>query len=121
MGTFKDLAIYKKSFAVAMDIFSVSASFPKEERYSLTDQIRRSSRSVSVNLGEGYRKRIYRKHFIAKLTDSDMENLETSIWLDFALACGYINEAQHKDLLERNEEVGRMLGHMLQFPEKYGS
>ena len=87
MGTFKDLIVYKKAFALAMEIFEMTKSFPKEEKYSLIDQIRRSSRSVCANLGEGYRKRRYVAHFVAKTTDSDMENTETQVWLDFSLAC----------------------------------
>ncbi len=81
---FKKLLAYQKSFELAMFVFEISKSFPKEETYSLTDQIRRSSRSVSANIAEAYRKRIYPKHFISKLTDADGENSETSTWLDFA-------------------------------------
>jgi four helix bundle protein len=84
---FKKLLAYQRSFELAMLIFEVSKSFPKEETYSLTDQIRRSFRSVSANIAEAYRKRIYPKHFTSKLTDADGENSETSTWLDFALAC----------------------------------
>ena len=87
---FKKLISYQKSFDLAMSIFEVSKSFPKEETYSLTDQIRRSSRSVCANISEAYRKRRYPKHFISKLTDADGENSETNTWLDFALACYYI-------------------------------
>lgn len=121
MGNYRDLKIYQKSFDLAMEIFHESKSFPKEEIYSLTDQIRRSSRSVSVNVGEGYRKRQYQKHFVAKVSDADMENTETSIWLDFALACEYIDEDSHHKLQTQNQEIGRLLGHMLNNPEKYGS
>ncbi len=87
---FKKLLAYQKGFDLAMSIFEISKSFPKEELYSLTDQIRRSSRSVNANIAEAYRKRRYPKHFTSKLTDSDSENSETHTWLDFALACGYI-------------------------------
>ncbi len=121
MSNYKDLKVYQKAFDLAMEIFRESKSFPKEETYSLTDQIRRSSRSVSVNVGEGYRKRQYQKHFVAKVSDADMENTETSIWLDFALACEYIDNELHKRLQSQNEEIGRLLGHMLNNPEKYGS
>ena len=89
---FKDLLAYQKSFSLAMEIYKISQAFPKEEKYSLTDQIRRSSRSVSMNLAEAYRKRRYTKHFISKLTDSDAENSETNVWLDFALECEYISK-----------------------------
>lgn len=120
MGTFKDLTAYRKAFDTAMEIFEISKRFPKEEVYSLTDQVRRSSRSVCVNLGEGYRKRLYPKHFVSKVSDADMENSETSIWLDFALACNYLDEETHTRLQTLNEEVGKLLGHMLKYPEKYG-
>lgn len=121
MGTFKDLTAYRKAFDTAMEIFEISKRFPKEEVYSLTDQVRRSSRSVCVNLGEGYRKRLYPKHFVSKVSDADMENSETSIWLDFALACKYLDEETHTQLQTLNEEVGKLLGHMLKYPEKYGA
>ncbi len=88
---FQDLLAYQKSFSLAMKIFEITKSFPKEEMYSLTDQIRRSSRSVPANIAEGYRKRVYPKHFHSKLTDSDAENSETQVWLEFALKCNYIN------------------------------
>lgn len=84
---FKKLLAYQKAFELAMSIFEITKSFPKEEMYSLTDQIRRRSRSVNANRSETYRKRRYPKHFISKLTDSDGENSETSTWLDFALKC----------------------------------
>ncbi len=87
---FKKLLAYQKGFDLVMSIFEISKSFPKEETYSLTDQIRRSSRSVNDNIAEAYRKRKYPRHFISKFTDSDGENSETSTWLDFALECQYI-------------------------------
>ena len=83
-GTFRDLDAFKLAFEQAIDIFEISKKFPGEEKYSLTDQVRRSSRSVCTNIGEGYRKRKYPAHFVSKITDSDMENAETQIWLDFA-------------------------------------
>ncbi len=119
-GNFKDLGVYKKSFDLAMDIFKTSKHFPKEETYSLTDQIRRSSRSVTTSIAESYRKRQYIAHFLSKVSDADMENSETQVWLDFALACHYISEDVHRDLLRKSEEVGRMLYHMLTYPQKYG-
>ena len=88
---FQDLLAYKKSFALEMKIFEISKTFPKEERYSLTDQIRRSSRSVSANIAESYAKRLYPKYFINKLTDSDAENLETQVWVEYAMECQNIN------------------------------
>lgn len=116
---FRQTKVYQKGFALAMGIFEISKTFPKEELYSLTDQIRRSSRSVCICLAEAYRKKIYPAHFLAKLTDSDMENSETLTWLDFALACSYINQETYEDLKLKNEEVGRLLGHMIANPEKY--
>ena len=89
---YRDLLAYKKSFSLAMQIFEVSKGFPKEEKYSLTDQIRRSSRSVTVTITEAYRKRVYPKNFLSKLTDTEAENSETQVWLDFAIACGYLEE-----------------------------
>lgn len=115
----KQTRVYKIAFELAMDIFEISKKFPKEETYSLTDQIRRSSRSVCINLAEGYRKKRYPAHFIAKITDSDMENSETSGWLDFALACKYITEETFNNLIKKNEEIGRLLNHMINNPDKY--
>jgi four helix bundle protein len=92
MESFKDLIVYKKAFGQAMGVFELTKSFPKEEKYSLIDQIRRSSRSVCASLAEGYRKRQYPAHFVSKISDSDMENSETQVWLDFSLACNYIND-----------------------------
>lgn len=87
-----------------MEIFHLSKSFPNEEKYSLTDQIRRSSRSVCANLAEAYRKKRYINHFISKLTDCDGENSETNVWLEFALQCEYISQQQYNELTERNQE-----------------
>jgi len=117
--SFRDLTVYKKAFELAMEIFEVSKTFPKEERYSLTDQIRRSSRSVCSCIAEAYRKRSYPAYFISKSSDSDMENSETQSWLDFALACQYVNDEAFKKLLSKSEEVGRMLNHMVEHSEKY--
>lgn len=120
MGSFKDLIAYKKSFALAMDIYNISKKFPKEETYSLTDQMRRSSRSVSANLAEGYRKRVYPAYFLSKMVDCDGENSETQVWLDFAAACSYITEEEHQALTIKSDEVGKLLYHLIHFPEKYG-
>ena len=102
-----------------MDIFSLTKSFPDEEKYGLTSQIRRSSRSVCFSIAEAYRKRIYPAHFVSKTTDADMENSEAQVWLDFALSCKYINKEIYVELKERSEEVGKMLNHMIDNPEKY--
>ena len=103
-----------------MFIFEISKSFPKEETYSLTDQIRRSSRSVSANIAEAYRKRIYPKHFTSKLTDADGENSETNTWLDFALACNYLDKEKHLELTEQGKEVGKLINYMINNPSKFG-
>jgi four helix bundle protein len=116
---FKETTVYKKSFAVAMEIFEISKSFPKEERYSLTDQVRRSSRSVVANLAEAYRKRQYPAHFVSKISDCDMENSETAVWIDFAFACNYIDKVVQEKLLFQNEEIGKLLHHMMTNPDKY--
>lgn len=117
---YQDLLAYKKGFEVAMEIFEATKSFPSEEKYSLTDQIRRSSRSVCANIAEAYRKRIYPNHFISKLTDSNAENSETQTWLEFALACKYINEITFNDLSSKNKEVGKLINYMILNPTKFG-
>lgn len=117
---FKKLLAYQKSFEQAMLIFEISKTFPKEETYSLTDQIRRSSRSVCANLSEAYRKRKYIKHFISKLTDADSENSETNTWLDFAFACKYISNEDYINLSEAGNEVGKLINFMINNPEKFG-
>jgi four helix bundle protein len=117
---FQDLLAYKKSFALAMKIFNISKNFPREEIYSLTDQIRRSSRSVPANIAEAYRKRIYPKHFYSKLTDSDGENSETQVWLEFALGCKYISNESYIELLAETIEIGKLINYMLLNPEKFG-
>lgn len=119
MGTYNDLEVFKKAYQLAMDIFEVSKSFPKEEKFSLTDQIRRSSRSVCANFGEAYRRRKYPAHFISKLTDSDAESTETDIWIKFAFDCKYIDESTFTEFKNRNAEIGKLLGHMINNPEKY--
>lgn len=118
--TFQDLLAYQKSFALAMKIFRVSKSFPKEETYSLTDQIRRSSRSVSANIAEAYRKRDYPKHFHSKLTDSDAENSETQVWLEYSIASQYITNETYTELLNDSKEVGKLINYMILNPKKFG-
>lgn len=119
VGNFRDLTVYKKAFSIAMEIFQVTKSFPGEEKFSLTDQIRRSSRSVCATIGEAYRKRQYKAHFVSKSSDADMENTETRVWLDFAKNCNYITEEVWKDLDEKAEEVGKLLNHMIENPDRY--
>jgi len=118
-GSFRDLTVYKKAFAFALRIFEITKKFPHEEKFELTDQIRRSSRSVCRAIGEGYRKRQYPRHFSAKISDADMENTETQVSLDFAESCKYISVEEYKELIIESEEVGRMLNHMIENPEKY--
>jgi len=102
-----------------MEIFKVCKEFSKEEKYALTDQVRRSSRSVCANIGEAYRKRRYPAHFISKLTDSDAENSETQVWIYFAFSCKYIDKYTFISFIQRSEEVGRLINHMIANPEKY--
>jgi four helix bundle protein len=107
------------AFDSAMKIFELTKKFPKDEKYSLIDQIRRSSRSVCSNLAEAFRKRKYPKSFIAKLSDSEGEAAETSVWLDFSLECKYINEEMYKNLTEQyNNILGKLVNMSLQ-PEKW--
>ena len=118
MGDYKDLIVFQKAYKLAMDIFEESKNFPAEERYSLTDQIRRASRSVCTNLVEAYRRRKYRPYFISKLTDSETENAETQVWLDFSKDCKYLAIEKYSDFTFRNDEIGKMIWHMIQNPDK---
>ena len=115
----KDLDVYKDASRLAMDIFELTRLFPTEEKYSLTSQIRRSSRSVCLNLREAWAKRRYEAHFLSKLSDCDGENSETDSSLDFALACGYITDEQHHHLTARCAEIGRKLGGMMRRAESF--
>lgn len=116
---FRSLRVYQLAFTLAMEIFHESKKFPVDERYSLTDQIRRSSRSVPTNIGEGYRRRQYPKMFVSKMSDADGEATETQVWVDFAQACGYISEELQMKWRGGYEEVGRMLGGMIAHPERF--
>lgn len=107
--SFRDLIIYRKSRELQREIFRITKSFPKEEIYSLIDQIRRSSRSIGANIAEAWAKRRYEKHFISKLTDSDGEQMETQHWIETALDCGYIDQRASTKLTEMCLEIGRML------------
>jgi four helix bundle protein len=120
MMKFQDLLAYEKSFSLAMKIFEITKLFPKEEMYSLTNQIRRSSRSVPANISESYRKRIYPKNFHSKLTDSDAENSETQVWLEFSFKCSYITESVYNELLNESNEVGKLINYMILNPQKFG-
>ncbi|MHB1148505.1 MAG: four helix bundle protein [Lutibacter sp.] len=118
--SFKTLLAYQKAFELSMEVFELSKSFPKEETYSLTDQIRRSSRSICTNIAEAYRKREYQKHFISKLTDADSENSETQVWIDFSNSCNYIDLELQQNLTNKSIEVGKLINFMIANPEKFG-
>lgn len=115
----KDLMVYQKAYQLAMAVFEASKEFPPEERFALTSQIRRSSRSVCLNLREAWAKRRYEAHFVSKLTDCDGENGETDSSLDFARDCGYINSDEHAQLTALCAEIGKMLGSMLNNPTPF--
>jgi four helix bundle protein len=117
--SFRDLVVYQKSRQLSKEILKLTKSFPKEEMYSLTDQIRRSSRSIGANLAEAWAKRRYEKHFISKLTDSDGEQMETQHWIETALDCEYINQAASAQLVGKCMEIGRMLGSMMEKSEMF--
>ncbi len=115
----KDLEVYKLAFALSMEIFDLTKGFPSEERYALTSQIRRSSRSVCLNLREAWAKRRYEAHFVSKLTDCDGEASETDSSLDYAKACGYIADEVHQSLTARYRKLGAMLGKMINNPKPF--
>ena len=117
--TVKDLKVYKLAYDLAMEIFEISKTFPPEEKYALTGQIRRSSRSVCMNLREAWAKRRYELHFVSKLTDCDGENNETDTSLDFAKDCRYLTSDQHQQLVTKCAEIGRMLGGMMKKSESF--
>ena len=117
--TIKELVVYRKAYDLAMRVFDCSKRFPAEERLALASQIRRSSRSVCLNLREAWAKRRYEAHFISKLTDCDGENNETDSKLEFAKDCGYIDVKEHKAWVELNREIGKMLGSMIKTPTPF--
>lgn len=119
VGNFKDLIVYQKAHKLAMDIFEISQKYPKEEKYSLTDQIRRSSRSVSSCIAEAWAKRLYVKAFVNKLTDSLGEEFETEDWLDYSRDCKYISDTEYLQFISGYEEVRKMLISMINNPEKW--
>ena len=118
-NSFRDLIVYQKSRKISRDTFSITRNFPKEEKFSLTDQILRSSRSVGAQIAEAWAKRRYEKHFMSKLTDADGEQQETQHWVEVSLDCEYITQAQADDLLEKCLEVGRLLGGMMAKAESF--
>lgn len=119
MGDYLDLIVYQKTYKLAMDIFERTKKFPSEEKFSLIDQIRRSSRSVCVNFVEAYRRRKYKAHFLSKLNDSETENAETQVWLEFSKDCKYLPIEEYNDFRFRNDEVGKMIWYMIQNPDKF--
>jgi len=116
---FRDLIVYQKAYKLALEIFKITKSFPKEEKYSLTDQIRRSSRSVPANLSEAWAKRKYVKVFINKLSDCLGEASETEVWLDMSFDLGYIDKSNHDILIDVCVEIEKMLNSMMNNPEKF--
>jgi four helix bundle protein len=119
LNSAKDLDVYKKAYQLAMTIFQASKTFPDEERFALTGQIRRSSRSVCLNLREAWSKRRYEAHFVSKLTDCDGENSETDSSLDFARDCKYVTAKCHAELTALSQQIGKMLGSMIKNPGNF--
>ena len=117
--THKDLKVYQLAFEAAMEILEITKSFPREERYSLVDQMRRSSRSVAANISEAFRKRRYEKAFISKLSDSEGEAAETQVWLDFSLSCKYIDKQTHDMLFDKYDHIIAMIVNMINQPGKW--
>jgi four helix bundle protein len=117
--SFRDLNVYKLSIELQQEIFVLTKRFPKEELYSLTDQIRRSSRSIGANIAEAWQKRRYPAHFLSKLSDADGEQAETQHWLDTSMECKYISRKEHAMLLEKCKRIGKMLGKMMAEPDKW--
>ncbi len=120
-NSFRDLEVYQLARQLSLEIFQLSKNFPKEEMYSLSDQIRRSSRSVGAQIAEAWAKRRYEKHFIGKLTDSDGEQQETQHWIQAAHDCGYLSKSHCKDWLEHYVSVGRMLNSMINKADSFCS
>src|SRR6478672_3088517 len=119
MGDYRTLLAYQKAFGLAMKIYSTSRKFPSEEKYGLTAQIRNSSRSVCANIVEAYKRRRYKDYYISKLNDSETENAETQVWLDFSLECNYIGRSEYEDLKKDNDEVAKLVLYMINNPETF--
>lgn len=119
VGSFRDLMVYQKARKLAQEIFKLTKAFPKEESYALTDQVRRSLRSIGAQIAEAWAKRRYEKHFISKLTDADGEQQETQHWIDTAEDCGYLNTIMAQELRQKCAEIGRLLGGMLAKAESF--
>lgn len=121
ISSFRELRVYKLAFELQQDIFVLSRSFPRAEQYSLTDQVRRSSRSVGANIAEAWHKRRYSAHFVSKLSDADAEQAETQHWIETATACDYLSSSNRELLIEQCSHLGSMLGKMMANPEKFCS
>lgn len=121
ISSYRDLMVYQKAFRLQQEIFEATKKFPKEETYSLIDQIRRSSRSIGANIAEAWQKRRYPAHFISKLTDSSAEQAETEHWINSAYACSYINADSCESFIECCAEIGKMLGAMMNSSVKWCS
>ena|SRR6266542_6223790 len=119
MGDYRTLLAYQKAFALAMRIYHVSKTFPAEEKFGLISQIRNSSRSVCVNIVEAYKRRRYKDYYLSKLNDSETENAETQVWLDFALACNYFKNGPYEELKSENDEVAKLVVYMINNPDKF--
>lgn len=119
INSFRDLIVYQKAYKLSLRIFEITKTYPKEERYSLTDQIRRSSRSVTSNIAEAWAKRIYVKSFVSKLSDALGEEYETEVWLDYSKDCKYFEKVTHEELIKGYDEVRKMLISMMKYPEKF--
>jgi four helix bundle protein len=119
ISSFKDLRVYQLAFELQQELFEISKMFPPEERYALTDQLRRSSRSVGANLAEAWQKRRYAAHFVSKLTDADGEQAEAQHWVNASAACQYISEDQRKVFADKLSRIGQMLGAMMAKPDKF--
>jgi four helix bundle protein len=117
--SFRELRVYQEAFDLQQEVFQLSKRWPSEEKYALTDQVRRSSRSVGANIAESWAKHAYPAHFSSKLTDADGELQETAHWLATAFACEYLNESQHSALQNQLSEIGGGLGKMISMPEKF--
>lgn len=119
MGDYRTLLGYQKAFTLAMRIYHVSKTFPQEERFGLTTQIRNSSRSVCTNIVEAYKRRRYKDYYISKLNDSETENAETQVWLDFAIACHYFTNEIYLELKSDNDEVAKLVLYMINNPDRF--
>lgn len=119
INSFKDLIVYQKSYKLAMEIFEISKMFPNEEKFSLTDQMRRSSRSITSNIAEAWARRRYVKSFVNKLTDSLGEEYETEVWLDYSRDSNYMSSLKHEELIHGYDEVRKMLISMINNPDKW--